>query len=134
MSTVHYSNDDESRQPDPIDIVVGENLRRLRLARGMSQTSLGAAVGVTFQQIQKYEKGDNRIGASKIVRFAKALKVDHGALFDGTGVHAGKKIPVFVEKMDRADIELQHAYKAIICPKQKAALLRLARTMAKAED
>jgi transcriptional regulator with XRE-family HTH domain len=55
----------------------------LRLARGISQTALGSRIGVTFQQVQKYEKGVNRISASKIVEIANTLGVDVSDLFEG---------------------------------------------------
>lgn len=60
---------------DPLDVVIGRRVRRLRAARGLSQTELGNAVNVTFQQIQKYEGGTNRIAASTLVRIAAALDV-----------------------------------------------------------
>jgi transcriptional regulator with XRE-family HTH domain len=61
--------------PDPIDVEVGLTLRRLRNQRKLSQTALADALGVTFQQIQKYERGTNRIAASTLVRAARALDV-----------------------------------------------------------
>ncbi len=59
----------------PTDVHIGKRLRRLREARRMSQEVLGAHVGVTFQQIQKYEKGDNRIGGSTLYKIATAFGV-----------------------------------------------------------
>lgn len=67
----------------PVDRVVGENVRRHRLRRGLSQTSLAEKIGLTFQQVQKYERGANRISASKLFDISKALEVDVRALFDG---------------------------------------------------
>ncbi|MEK1895072.1 MAG: helix-turn-helix transcriptional regulator [Rhizobium sp.] len=58
-----------------IDKAIGERLRQLRQMRGMTQTTLGEAVNVTFQQMQKYERGLNRIAASTLVGFCNALKV-----------------------------------------------------------
>lgn len=58
---------------DPIDVYIGQRLRAERLARKMSQADLGAALNVTFQQIQKYERGDNRVSASMLSRAAEAL-------------------------------------------------------------
>jgi transcriptional regulator with XRE-family HTH domain len=66
-----------------VDRLVGERVRLLRLARGISQTALGTRIGVTFQQVQKYEKGVNRISASKIVEIAHTLGVDVSDLFEG---------------------------------------------------
>lgn len=57
------------------DVEVGQRIRARRVAKGMSQTELGTLLGVTFQQVQKYEKGINRIGAGRLVRVAKALDV-----------------------------------------------------------
>ncbi|QPB24861.1 helix-turn-helix transcriptional regulator (plasmid) [Rhizobium sp. 007] len=54
------------RKPDAIDIKVGARIRLQRRAVGMSQSALGAALGISFQQIQKYEKGTNRVGASRL--------------------------------------------------------------------
>jgi transcriptional regulator with XRE-family HTH domain len=58
---------------DPIDVEIAAKLRALRKERGLSQTALGAAAGVTFQQIQKYETGANRVSASRLYKLAKAL-------------------------------------------------------------
>lgn len=67
--------------PDPIDVAVGARLRRLRIAVGKTQESLGAEVGVTFQQMQKYERGANRISASRLVRLARALGCSPASFF-----------------------------------------------------
>jgi transcriptional regulator with XRE-family HTH domain len=64
-------------------VLVGQNIRIGRLQVGLSQTELGARVGVTFQQIQKYEKGANRVGASRLQQIADALRVQIPTLFDG---------------------------------------------------
>lgn len=61
--------------PDPVDCYVGDRVRAERIKAGWSQTDLGRAIGVTFQQIQKYERGANRVSASMLVRTAKALGV-----------------------------------------------------------
>src|SRR5689334_16159522 len=72
--------------PDPIDIIVGRNVRQLRARRRVSQLELGEALGLTFQQIQKYEKGTNRVSASKLHQIAVFLGVDISELFEGTGI------------------------------------------------
>ena len=64
-----------------IDRAVGVRIKALRKAKGMSQTALGDAIGVTFQQVQKYEKGTNRLGASRLGEMARALEVPISALF-----------------------------------------------------
>ncbi len=63
----------EKHMPDPIDIAVGQRIRDRRRVTSMSQDSLGRALGVTFQQVQKYERGVNRISASMMSRAAEAL-------------------------------------------------------------
>lgn len=59
--------------PDPIDILVGARIRLRRKMQGLSQTALADAVGVTFQQVQKYERGANRVSASRLSQIAKKL-------------------------------------------------------------
>jgi transcriptional regulator with XRE-family HTH domain len=69
--------------PNPIDRHVGARVRMRRLLVSMSQERLGEALGITFQQIQKYEKGANRIGASRLQQIAKILGVPVEFFFDG---------------------------------------------------
>lgn len=66
-----------------VDSHVGALVRERRVALGMSQQNLAAAIGLTFQQVQKYEKGANRIGASRIMQIANALEVPPTFFFDG---------------------------------------------------
>jgi len=73
------------KRPDPVDIEVGHRIRIERLARGLSQTALANQLGVTFQQVQKYEKGVNRIGAGRLQRISEALEVPISFFFGGTG-------------------------------------------------
>jgi transcriptional regulator with XRE-family HTH domain len=72
-----------SRGPFPVDLLVGQNIRICRLRKGWSQTELGRKIGLTFQQIQKYEKGANRVGASRLTQIAEVLGVPLTVLFDG---------------------------------------------------
>ena len=69
--------------PDPIDRFVGNRIRERRVGLRISQTKLGESIGVTFQQIQKYENGANRIGASNLFKIAKGLGVEVGFFFEG---------------------------------------------------
>jgi transcriptional regulator with XRE-family HTH domain len=71
------------RKPLPADIHVGAKLRFARNSKGLSQEQLALKMGLTFQQIQKYEKGTNRIGASRLWQFCKILGVDANYFFDG---------------------------------------------------
>lgn len=66
-----------------VDSVVGRNIRVLRLDRGLSQTELGRRIEVTFQQIQKYENGTNRVGSGRLFKIASVLGVPITALFEG---------------------------------------------------
>ncbi len=69
-------------RPNPIDVHVGGRLRLRRTLLGLSQESLGEALGLTFQQIQKYERGANRIGASRLFDLARALEVPVEYFYD----------------------------------------------------
>ena len=71
------------RRADANDAIVGRNIRVHRLARKLSQLALAAAIGISFQQVQKYEKGANRVGAGRLVRIANALGVPVMALLAG---------------------------------------------------
>ncbi|WP_159952683.1 helix-turn-helix transcriptional regulator [Rhizobium sp. 18065] len=68
---------------DPVDVAVGSHVRELRQARGISQSAFGAHLGVTFQQIQKYESGRNRVSASNLHHMASHMKVIISAFFEG---------------------------------------------------
>jgi transcriptional regulator with XRE-family HTH domain len=74
------------KRPDPVDVEVGHRIRIQRLARGMSQTALANHLGVTFQQVQKYEKGVNRVGAGRLTRIAEVLGVPVNTFFTGKEV------------------------------------------------
>ncbi len=71
------------KQPHQIDVIAGRNLRIARMRVGMSQQQLGDAVGITFQQVQKYERGTNRMAVSRAWDFATVLKISIGELLDG---------------------------------------------------
>jgi transcriptional regulator with XRE-family HTH domain len=79
------------RRANPIDVLVGNNIRIRRLQRRYSQEKLAKALGLTFQQVQKYEKGSNRVGASRLVQIARVLEVPIQSFFDGAAdVDAGR--------------------------------------------
>jgi len=69
------------KRPDPVDIEVGHRIRIERLARGLSQTALANQLGVTFQQVQKYEKGVNRVGAGRLTKIAEVLGIEVSTFF-----------------------------------------------------
>ncbi len=78
-----------TKRAGPIDAVVGRTIRALRLSKGISQGALGRRLGVSFQQIQKYENGTNRIGAGRLAQIATALDVPMESLLQG--VQASKR-------------------------------------------
>lgn len=72
----------EKKEPDAIDIHVGRRIRMRRVWRDVSQMALGGAIGVTFQQVQKYEKGTNRVSASRLTDIAAVLDVTPSYFFE----------------------------------------------------
>lgn len=77
------------KAPNPIDKHVGSRVRMRRMMLSMSQEKLGDALGLTFQQVQKYEKGTNRIGASRLQQIAHILQVPVSFFFEGAPHSAG---------------------------------------------
>jgi len=77
------------KSPNPTDKHVGGRVRMRRMMLGMSQTELGTNIGLTFQQVQKYEKGTNRIGAGRLQQIARILKVPVGFFFEGSPREGG---------------------------------------------
>ncbi|THK33434.1 XRE family transcriptional regulator [Ensifer sp. MPMI2T] len=71
----------ERKQPEPVDVHVGRRIRQRRVWLDMTQVALGEAIGVTFQQVQKYEKGTNRVGASRLQQIADVLQVPVSSFF-----------------------------------------------------
>jgi|SRR5687768_3517655 transcriptional regulator with XRE-family HTH domain len=84
-----------TKSPRPVDKHVGSRVRMRRIMLGMSQHQLGEALGLTFQQVQKYEKGTNRVGASRIQQIAEILQVPVSFLFEGS--------PTAISKAERLD-------------------------------
>ena len=78
------------KAPNPIDRHVGSRVRMRRMMLSMSQEKLGDALGLTFQQVQKYEKGANRIGASRLQHIAGILQVPVSFFFEGSPTHEGE--------------------------------------------
>lgn len=83
----------DTRRTDPVDSHVGSRLRLRRTLMGMSQEKLGNSVSLTFQQIQKYERGLNRIGSSRLYQFCKALDVPVSFFFDEMPGDMGSQPP-----------------------------------------
>src|ERR1700722_7520576 len=72
----------KNRRPSSADVELGESIRAHRLIAGMSQSDLAGRLGVSFQQVQKYEKGTNRVGAGRLPQIAEIFNIPIGALFD----------------------------------------------------
>ena len=116
------------RRPNSADIRVGESIRAHRLIVGMSQSDLARKLGVSFQQVQKYEKSMNRVGAGLLPQIAETFDIPIGALFDanaetsgrkGTGTVPAKLIP------DRNTLELLNAFGGIGHRKVRYSLVTL---------
>lgn len=82
------------RGPDPTDVHVGSRVRMRRMMLGISQEKLGIPMGVTFQQVQKYEKGTNRISASRLQQIAHVLSVPVSFFFEGAPDASGQLSPL----------------------------------------
>jgi transcriptional regulator with XRE-family HTH domain len=123
---------------NPVDHHVGAKVRARRLALGLSQTVLADGLGLTFQQVQKYEKGSNRIGASRLQQIASLLKVEPSFFFVGapgqTAKGGYKKAEDFVTDFlaDKDAPALIDAFMAIKGRKLRRELVRLVEQIARA--
>ena len=118
------------KQTTDVDRLVGLRITALRKARGLSQTALGTAVGVTFQQVQKYEKGQNRVGAGRLREIARLLEVPVSAFFEEDEV-GGTQSDVFGFLSAQGAIELLRAYALIENDQLRRDVLAIVRTAAK---
>ena len=116
--------------PNPIDKHVGSRLRMRRKMLGMSQEKLGEALKITFQQVQKYEKGTNRIGAGRLQRISEIFEVPISAFFEVAPNDESATLREFAD--NAAALRLLRAYSRISSPQTKQALVRLAETMSEA--
>ena len=87
-----YSDKHNSANPDPIDTHVGSRIRLRRTMMGLSQEKLADAVGITFQQVQKYENGSNRVGASRLYNISNVLDVPVDFFFEGYEENSGPSL------------------------------------------
>lgn len=125
-----------SKRPLPVDTLVGRNIRICRLQRGLTQTALGHHLGVTFQQIQKYEHGANRVGASRLSQIAGALDVPLTTLFDGSSA-VGRTGPDLSGRELLANphaLRLVQAFHKIPGGKQRVAVLHLIESLGKGQS
>jgi len=97
------------KRANNIDVAVGHRIRLFRLNAGLSQTELADQIGVTFQQVQKYEVGANRIGTGRLVRIAAILDIPIAALLEGTaGADPAGSLLALID--DRRSFRLAHAF------------------------
>lgn len=132
-----------ARRPNPMDIHVGSRVRLRRMLLGMSQEKLGDHLGLTFQQVQKYEKGINRIGASRLFDLSKTLGVPISFFYEdapvaGRGLAAdqceyGEKTgesSVFDFLSTREGLELNKAFVKITSARVRRTIVELVRSLA----
>lgn len=135
------SDASSERKPNPIDIHVGSRVRMRRKLMGVSQEKLAEALGLTFQQVQKYERGVNRVSASKLFETSKFLGVEVSYFFDGL---AGRDpASSFAESeserytheflMTTEGVELASLFPRL-AGKQRRRILELVRTLADDDD
>ena len=135
----------KSDKPDPVDVQVGSRVRLRRNMLGLSQEKLGEAIGLTFQQVQKYERGANRIGASRLHELSRVLDVPVSFFFDDLDPVRAPAIPQgFAEPPQEAfesdplrrreTAELVEAYYAIDDAAVRRRLFELARALAAEAD
>lgn len=132
--------------PDPIDVHVGQRLRTRRSLLGMSQEKLAGIVNITFQQIQKYERGMNRISASRLYQFSKALDVPISYFYDQFGTAMGLPAATGFSDTEQEEfaaedimssketIALIKSYYAIKDPEKRKSIVRFIKSMADNEE
>lgn len=113
--------------PNPIDVQVGARVRAHREAAGLSQHELSRLIDISFQQIQKYERGQNRISASRLLEIAEQLGVS-GAVLLGEALGPQAKDPSGLLETPGA-LELLQAYKGIRSSAHRQGLLAMARAL-----
>jgi transcriptional regulator with XRE-family HTH domain len=113
------------------DRLVGNRIRMRREALGMSQSALGRAIGVSFQQVQKYEQGKNRIGASRLTAIASHLGVTVASLFDEMPTGGAEPDDVIAALRERGAVDLVRAYGSIRDSHLRQQMLDLVQSVAR---
>ena len=131
-------------KPNPVDVHVGSRVRLRRTLLGFSQEKLGDALGLTFQQVQKYERGANRIGASRLFDLSRVLEVPVSFFFDdmaaeadssASGLSDSQQAPIDADPMaKRETLELVRAYYRIKDPTVRRRVFDLAKALANASE
>jgi transcriptional regulator with XRE-family HTH domain len=127
------------KQANPIDIQVGNRVRIRRMLIGMSQERLGDLLGLTFQQVQKYEKGVNRIGAGRLFEVSRILNVPVDFFYEGvaaglSGGEAETTPPVMEFVSSGEGLQLSLAFMKIKDPKVRKRVLDLVKSLAEEES
>lgn len=112
-----------TKTPNQTDVIVGNNIRRIRNAKGMTQEKLAAALGVTFQQVQKYEKGTNRVSSSKTDMICAALGCSLFDIFAGTA--AAGSASISLPTVSNKAMQVAELFDQIESDETKASILRL---------
>jgi transcriptional regulator with XRE-family HTH domain len=125
-----------NKSPNQIDIHIGTRIRMRRMMLNMSQSALGQPCGITFQQIQKYEKGANRVGASRLQEFSKLLGVPVAFFFEGltpTGASQKNAKQDLAQELlaTRHGIELIKAFMSIRSKSLRRAIIAVVEEIAK---
>jgi transcriptional regulator with XRE-family HTH domain len=124
----------KNRRPSSTDIELGESIRAHRLIAGMSQSDLAGKLGVSFQQVQKHEKGSNRVGAGRLPQIAEIFGIQIGALFDvnaNASLGASKGTARVKLLPDRSTLKLLTAFAGITHPEIRHSLIDLVDTIAR---
>jgi transcriptional regulator with XRE-family HTH domain len=121
-----------AKRPSPVDVRVGGNVRIWRMIRGLSQAQLAKRLGVTFQQVQKYEAGTNRIGTGRLVKIAAILGIPISTLFEGTNASDPSRALLALVS-DRRSFRLARAFAAIEHNGCRLSLVELVEKIAAAE-
>ena len=119
-----------TRKSGPLDAMVGARISMLRVNRCMSQTTFAERIGVTFQQVQKYERGANRVGASRLSQIASVLGVSVGDLFESSGAGSpGLNSPVRLLAEPGA-LRVLKAYARTTSPRVRLCIAKLVESIA----
>jgi transcriptional regulator with XRE-family HTH domain len=116
--------------PDPLDVTVGARIALLRNRRGMCQGELAGKVGITFQQVQNYEKGTDRIGVRRLSRVAAVLGVSVGELFDSSENESTVAKSSLQLLAERDALRVLKAFSRTTSPRVRRAFIRLLESVA----
>ena len=138
----HTMTATKKKTPNPIDVHVGSRIRLRRTMIGMSQEKLGESLGITFQQVQKYEKGTNRVGASRLQNISAILNVPVSYFFEdapggdasagGFEENSASQVVNFLSTTE--GLQLNRAFVKVSDPKVRRRIIELVRSLADGEE